>query len=495
MQISRETRFVLNLTVIVQLLRFIGTLVVILIPNTLNANDLVGLLNVWDGHYYLWIAVHGYLNANGQFDEMLVNFSPLYPILIRWLGYAVTPYVAPYILNTVFTSLIPWLAWKLAEKMVLLPGEKQAAEVEWRRRLIVIGITLNPIFLGYSIFNLTEPLFYMLLLGVLNCNQREGRPYVALELVLLYLLGMAKFVAVVICAFYLYQVLFQDIAHQKSKQMLRHFACVVVSFATFLLWDFIIPVTLYGISASGATVKYWGVQLGFSPNSPFFVLKIGIVATAVIGGLFVLRLLAIRENWTLFGFRDQYLQQLKKDGLIAPAAPNELRQIDISTVDKANIYNFEFIEAFAMYGFAVFFAQGSMDPLYCFYRYVSVIIPFFACMAISTRRTKYIPVIMCLAIAASIFSNFGIILVLLVLVLNPALPRTILPSGLADYMTLLPNFIAEFVIISVAFILFIYYFICLPSYKDGDKTPNIRKIALILAIVSLLLMYINLYIA
>lgn len=479
--VAREIRFILILTVLVQLLRWIGTALVVLIPNTMGAQNLVGLLKVWDGQFYLKIALNGYL-ASGTMDQQLVNFAPLYPFLIWWLGNAFTLYAAPYILNTAVTSCMPFLAWKLAEKMVVPRDEKDVGEVEWRRQLIVLGICLNPLFLGYSIYNFTEPVFYFLLLCILNCNLRQGYAWGIMELCLLYFLGMERFIAVVICVLYAYQTIMRDLLHKKYKRSLRPLACIAVSSATYLLWDYVIPTALFGISASGATATYWGVVIGFPLSSPFFFFKIGIIVLAVIGALFILRMVVVREGWTLFGFRAKYLKELQQNG-------------NSDSIEGEDTYNYPFIEALCLYGLAVLAAQGMMDPLYGFYRYVSVIIPFFACLSILTRRTGSLPHIMFIAIVATIISNVGVIAAELIFWLFPGLPRTVLPLTLQASLNPSPGFLAGFGLVTSAFVLFILYYKKLPGQEDEQKMPDMRKLTAFLAIGSIMLMLFNLYLA
>jgi hypothetical protein len=270
---------------------------------------------------------------------------------------------------------------------------------------------------------------------------------------------------------------------------------MVVSFVTFLLWDFIIPTTLYGISATGAMAEYWGVQIGFSPESPFFFPKIGIICTAIVGGFFVLRMVAIREGWSLFGFRDKYLKQLQKEGLMSGTLDRATSRDALASVDGANLYNYTFIEAFALYGFVVFFFQGTLDPLISFSRYVSVIIPFFASLSILMRRTSYMPFIMFLAIVATIMSNVGVTVIVMLVLMFPSLTRIIFPAGLPITLALPPDFLAIIIMVCIAFALFIYYYKVLPGVQDKGKPPDLRKIIIALAIASVLLMFFDLYLA
>ncbi len=488
-----SSKFIWRLTILIQLLRFIGTAIVILFPDFRNIHNFLGMIYANDGQWYYQIAVGGLVqySPEGILLDRFANFSLFFPFLIALVGQITTPIYAPFVINTLCTIPIPWLAAKLAVKIVPSSEEGTTEDQAWRQRLVVLGIALNPAFLGFSIFALTEPLFYFFMLVVFNCNQRKGGIYVVGELAALFFMGWTKFNTLLICAFYFYQLIVRDFGNRNFKQLLRSLACIALVLANFFFWNFIFPLSIWGMTASASMEKWWGVKITFDPSSIYFFPKLGIEFLAMLGVLAVFRTLCIRKNWGYLGFRDKYLAELRRtkrtpaaDGLDPKIYP------EFDQAGKIGPLNYELIEALLFYGFCVIGFHGLLDPLSSFFRYTTVILPFYACISFQNSATTYQPGAMLWAIGGAFCSVIGAFIYLLAYAAILQLPTWVLPPDVMTF-TWWPELIICIALSAIAVILFLQYFYHLKY--SAPKIPDLKKITMWLVACSLVLMFVVLY--
>ncbi len=487
------SQFLWKLVALIQILRIIGVLVVLIFPDVRNIHDFFGIIDVNDGRWYYSMAFDGFIQylPGGELYDRYANFSTLFPILLSLCGQIIPHEYAPFVFNTLCTIPIPWLAAKFAVKLVPSNEDGPTEEQAWRQRLIVIGITLNPIFLGFSIYALTEPLFYLLLLVVLNCNQRQGTKYVVGELVALFFMGWAKFTSVIICAYYLYQLVIRDFLNKNYKHMLRPLACIILAIGNFLFWSFIFPLSIWGITASASMEKWWDITISFNPNSLFFFPKLGVELLAILGVITVFRLLCIRQGWGYFGMREKYLADLRRtkrtpveDGY----DPKFFPEFDQS--GKHTRFNYELIEALMFWGFCLVAFHGLFDPLVSFIRYIGAILPFFACISIQNRAMDNTPGVAFAVIIGSIGSGIGVSIYLIYSAMVSQLPVGLLPPEFMAY-NWVPDLTVVVVTLTIAVVLFFKYYYHIKH--SAPKMPDLKKIFVWLSICSVILMFAVLY--
>jgi len=130
-------------------------------------NCILDIWGVWDTAWYMGIALHGYSGAPrtnpGQVGMSDVVFFPLYPVLSRWLGWAIgSDYLAGLIISNACLVGASVLLYRLARVDYGEPAALRAMEY----------LYLFPMAFVFSAFY-TESLFLFLVLASLYCARRE----------------------------------------------------------------------------------------------------------------------------------------------------------------------------------------------------------------------------------------------------------------------------------------------------------------------------------
>lgn len=313
-------QFIIRCLVWLLIFRFVLALWAIIYPDSRQISSFVDLsiapvvngLPGNDSYFYWLIATRGYFPGlplpyplTSLADYRLVNFSPLWPAIMSVFIFAFQQNT-PFVLNTVFV---------LATTPFLLGFLNKALKNQTTSRFVTILILFNPIFQGYAIFGLTEPLYFLLIFMALDIHYKSGFQYRILEWCLLALIVLNRFIGVVFAVFYAYKALFS-----RKKNFFQRVALlvpVVVLGATYVAWD-MITLILFGHTPSDARA-YWNDTINLNPLNPSFILQAPILLAGALLGLLVL-LWTFSKKAEAIQFEEQRCSRIDLQALVAFAA-------------------------------------------------------------------------------------------------------------------------------------------------------------------------------
>lgn len=157
-KIPPEIKYILILFLITRVALTIvgGAAKIVLFNDTLTHFLWTDVWNVWDAKWYLNIAEHGYTYVSPDQGEANYAFFPLYPILIRLVGYLIgSTYAAGIIVSNVCLIIACYFLYKL----IRLDEDQETA-----KRTIKYLFVFPTAFIFSGI--LTESLFLALILAV-----------------------------------------------------------------------------------------------------------------------------------------------------------------------------------------------------------------------------------------------------------------------------------------------------------------------------------------
>jgi hypothetical protein len=312
-------QFVIRCLAWLLIFRFVLALWAIVYPDSKNIASFVDLsitplVNGKPGNdswFYWLIATQGYLPTASPpgfqvIGWRLLNFSPLYPAVLSLFIFLFQENT-PFVLNTVFV---------LATAPFLIGFLNKVVKNQRTARFVAILILFNPIFQGYAIFGLTEPLYFLLIFATLDVHYKAGLKYRILECCLLVLIVLNRFIGFVFAVFYVYKALFA-----RGKRLFQRIALLVpagVLGATYATWD-LVTLVLLGHTPSEARAHYWGDFINLNPLAPSFALQAPLLLAGAALGLLVL-LATLSKHVEAIKFEEERFSRIDVQALVAYAA-------------------------------------------------------------------------------------------------------------------------------------------------------------------------------
>lgn len=271
--------FIIWLTICTILLRLFSVFFVIIYPDSKNINDILGL-NIDDSLWYLKIARYGYLPPFNLPDYIpgefvMIAFAPLFPAILSCAVMLFQDY-ASFVVNSCFIALTPFFIVKFLRNII---------HDENTIRKTAVIIMFSPVFWGYSLLGLSEPLSYLLMFMVLTVHYKKGKIYRISEYTLLAGLVLSHFTFIVFSTFYLFKAIFTRAISLKKRISIAFPAMIVI--LTFIAWNIVCKI-LFGHIPSDAELQYWGNGLNLNIFSPGFLMQLPILAIGIFMALAVL---------------------------------------------------------------------------------------------------------------------------------------------------------------------------------------------------------------
>ncbi|MFX0098077.1 MAG: hypothetical protein ACFFCS_00740 [Candidatus Hodarchaeota archaeon] len=282
---QNERTFLIKCIAWILIIRFLLIFWTIVFPDTRGTIGFLSTTNplMNDSRFYYEIATQGY------HEEMLVNFSPAFPVIMSIFNQIMRPFFrdpqdfqiftqyTPFFLNTIFLVATPYF---------LLGFLKNIIKDEKKAKMALIVVLFNPIFFCYSIFGLTEPLHFLLLFIVLNSHYSRGFKHRIIEYACLVPLMLNRFINIVLAAFYLYKALLSK--NISIKERILMMVPVLILGGVYFGWEFFC-LKFFGITPSAARAEYWGHYFQLNPLSPNFALQLPLLLSGAVLGVTVLQ--------------------------------------------------------------------------------------------------------------------------------------------------------------------------------------------------------------
>ncbi|MHA1794047.1 MAG: hypothetical protein ACTSVI_15500 [Promethearchaeota archaeon] len=305
---KKNTIFLVKLMIWIMIFRVTTIMLIIIFP---DSKGLSSFLNTQiapiadisptnDSYFYWYIAKHG-------FDEWkLINFSPLFPIILSFSSLFLGN-LAPFLMNSTFLlATVPFMQKFLAK---ILKNERDV-------NTTLILLIFNPIFFCYSVYGLTEPLHYFLLFVILNSHYSKGVKNRIIEYSGLILITLNRFISVILAVFYFYKAIFQK--KNSIKRLIVQAIPGLIPFITYLAYEIICKV-LFGHTPSEAREVFWNHEFNFNPFTPEFVLQLPLLLSGAILGILVLKS-RFNKDRSCVEIEEQQFSRIDMQALIAFAA-------------------------------------------------------------------------------------------------------------------------------------------------------------------------------
>ena len=240
-----------------------------------------------DAFFYWIISKYGFIPTQPVFGVdygwRFVNFSPIIPLLFM-ASNPIFQEFSPFLLNSLFLAITPVFLHGFLRNII---HDKKKA------RFLTIAIILNPVFITYSTYGLTEPLHYLLLFLVLNAHYHKSKLFRLMEYAGLILLVLNRFIGVVLAVFYLYKLVFSK--GISIKERVLKIIPVLILGGTYLGYEFLCNI-IFGHTPSEARGVYWGHYLNLNIFSPEFLQQIPLLLAGVSLGVATLLSLVNKDK-------------------------------------------------------------------------------------------------------------------------------------------------------------------------------------------------------